>query len=228
MKDAARRANLMKAHQRLVEELVQTPPARLRRGLDPRVQWILWFGLMVLALAGLVLFLGPRPGLWLDIQKPGFGIFFALVLVGGALSAWGAILSGIPGRSMAAWQKAILGFALAGLVLSPFVFFPAVAPDVDGSRLDDDWCFPLVLAVGFLPWVGLGSILARNASFRPALTGVFSGTSAFLMASGALYLCCPCWTRGHILMAHLLPVALASFATAFLGSYWFSRWMKKS
>jgi hypothetical protein len=28
-------------------------------------------------------------------------------------------------------------------------------------------------------------------------------------------------------MAHLLPVALASFAAAFLGSYWFSRWNKK-
>jgi hypothetical protein len=226
MKSAARKQNLSQVHQSLVDRLSQTPPQSLKRGMDARVQWALWFSLMLFAMGGLVFFLRPRPGIMTDIQNPGFGLFFALILVGSALSAWGAVLSGIPGRGLALWQKIFLGAILTALVLVPFVFFPAVAADVDGSRLDDDWCFPLVLAVGLLPWLGLGSILSKNASFRPAVTGVWSGTSAFLMASGALYLCCPCWTRGHILMAHLLPVALASFATAFLGSYWFSRWNK--
>ena len=182
MRNTARKQNASQIHQSLVDQLTQTPPENLKRGMDPLVQWALWFGLMILAMGSLVVFLRPRPGLLTDIQNPGFGLFFALVLVGSALSAWRAVLSGIPGRGLALWQKIFLGAVLTALVLVPFIFFPAVSADVDGSRLDDDWCFPLVLAVGFLPWVGLGSILSKNASFSPGVTGVWSGASAFLMA----------------------------------------------
>jgi hypothetical protein len=228
MKSAAEKQNLPRVHRNLVAQLTQSPAGSLRRGVEPFVQWSAWVGLTALVMGGLVAMLKPRPDIEQNLSNAGFVLFIGFILLGAALSAWGAVLSGIPGRGLARWQKIILGSSLAGLVLVPLFLFPASAPDVDGGRLDDDYCFPLVLAIGLLPWAALGMTLSKNASFRPGLTGLWSGTSAFLMASGALFVCCPCWTRGHLLMAHVLPVALASFATTSLGAYWFSRWNKKN
>ncbi len=213
-------------HQSLVDQLTQSGAGSIGRVQNPLVQWLAWLGLTGLIMGGLIAGLKPRPDMAENFQNPGFVLFVGFILLASAFSAWGAVLSGIPGRGLALWQKIFLGAALIGLVLVPWFLFPAAAADVDSGNLDDDYCFPLVLAIGLLPWVILGLTLSKNASFRPAVTGLWSGTSAFLMASGALFVCCPCWTRSHLLTAHVLPVAVASFATALLGSYWFSRWNK--
>jgi hypothetical protein len=42
----------------------------------------------------------------------------------------------------------------------------------------------------------------------------------------AVQLHCPLWDYQHILVGHLLPVALLTIPAAVIGSFWFSRWGK--
>lgn len=229
MKITSKNQSLSRVHQELVEKLVSDRTTRLKRVPPAAAQWGLWLALSALVTAGVLAGFHPRPQLWEDLQKPGAGFFALLIFGGSALAAWGAILTSLPGRVLPSWQKALMVLALAGLVLIPCFAFPMTLPDEaypPGLRLDDDWCLPMVFLIGLFPWAVIGFWLSKNASFSAAWTGAWSGASAFLLTTGALYLCCPCWSVSHLLVSHVLPVGIASFLTAWIGAFWFSRWKK--
>jgi hypothetical protein len=117
---------------------------------------------------------------------------------------------------------------LLGLFTVPIVFFPM---PVGGFDLVSSFriccgCIYIGALVGVVPWLGLGLLLARNASFHPGWTGAWAGVSAFLLGAGAIQLHCPAWDMEHVMLGHLFPVALMTVAAAWVGTGWFSKWRR--
>jgi hypothetical protein len=214
-------------HGKLVDRIVPTarPVGHIH---SAGLQWSLWLvlslGVMALALwrmkvGNSVETLGQMPPM----------AFILAAFLGAAVAAWEAVVSSIPGRHTGKWFRAAQLSLLAALVLIPFLFFPAGIGGggvLSSLRCGVD-CMKLISLVGLLPWILLGWMLSRNAAFNPAWTGAWSGVSAFLLGAVTVQLHCPNWETGHMLVSHLLPVAVLVFPATFAGSFWFSRWKKK-
>jgi len=214
-------------HRKLADRLVLD--AKPVRPIAPLwAQWLAWFGL---SLAVMVVFLmecdfqdnaGEIFGQWRNL------LFEASAFAGSAYLAWEALASSIPGRQTGNFYRVYSFLVLALLVAMPFAFF--YAPDqgfnLIGGLTDGRECATWVVLLGLLPWTALGFLASKNASFKPAWTGAWSGASAFLLGAAVDQLHCPTWEAEHIVSAHLLPVFFLTLLTTFVGSYWFSRWKR--
>lgn len=193
-------------------------------------QWGLWLTSSVLLMGLALAILKVNPALKSAlIQMPSL-TFVLLAFIGSALAAWEAIASSVPGRQTSRGYQIAALIVLLALFALPVLFF---APN-NGSfnpiqTLREGWgCFTAVSLVGLPPWILLGWMVSRNAAFKPAWTGAWTGASAFLLGAATVQLHCPNREWGHVLMAHLLPVALFTVLASWIGLYWFSRWNKKA
>jgi hypothetical protein len=215
-----------KVHDDLVGKLVSdTRP--VRRALAPGLQWAVWFLLSSVSVGSFLLALRPQDMGQVLCHGPSLAFLLAAYL-GSALAAWEAICSGLPGRQTSGAFRSIAVLVLVALFAMPFLFFTPTSGSVDLMECcASGWsCIQWCCAVGFLPWVALGVLLARNASLQPLWTGAWSGLSAFLLGTLTVQLHCPSWEAGHMVAAHLFPVALLTFPAALAGSFWFSRWRR--
>jgi hypothetical protein len=214
-------------HRNLVHDLLaQTKPAPEIQKAG--VQWGLWL-LASLGTMGLILtMLKLQPGVGSVLNQMPSMTFLGLAFLGSALAAWEAISSSVPGRQTPRGYRIFLSLILIFLFLMPFLFFASGGHVFNPwTAFRDGWgCFSAVSLIGFFPWIFLGWIVSRNAAFHPGWTGAWTGASAFLLSSMTIQLHCPNWQAGHMLMAHLLPVAIFTLATSWLGAHWFSRWRK--
>lgn len=219
--------NMAQVHGNLVDRIVSdAPPVR---PVSPVInQWLLWFALS-LGVMGFFLMnfhLQDNAGKVFSQMPP--LAFVLTAFIGAALAAWEAIASSVPGRQTGKAYRILAFLVLAVLVAFPFVFFYPAGEKFDlvEAFMNGGECAQRVSLVGILPWALLGWMLSRNASFHAGWTGAWSGASAFLLGTVTVQLHCPSWDARHILAAHLLPVALITFLTTFVGSFWFSRWRK--
>lgn len=221
----AKSKNINQFHRSLVDQLVaQTGPAR--KVWPAGVQWLVWLGLSATCMALLLLKMGvlnhfsgignPMPPL----------AFLTTAFLGSALAAWEAITSSLPGRRTGRGFRFLEGAVLLALLLIPFIFFVRGQEGLDiVTACRNGWgCIQAASFAGLLPWILFGFILSRNASFHPGWTGAWAGVSAFLLGAVTIQIHCPDWETGHMVFAHLLPVAFFTFLSTFIGAYWFSRW----
>jgi hypothetical protein len=216
----------MEFHHQLVEQMVHdVKPAGML--LRPAVQWFLWLGASLLVMALFWMRMGVQPNLsQVMSQMPPF-LFIVSAFAGASLAAWAAISSGIPGRQTGRLYLVLEVLVLTALVSIPFLFFTHAGPLQWGRAFTDDTgCVEGVSFSGLIPWIFMGWMLSRNASFNPWRTGLWSGVSAFLMGTITIQIHCPNWEMNHVLMAHLLPAAVGTMVVSLLGSFWFSRWKK--
>jgi hypothetical protein len=215
-------------HRRLVERLAKdAKPAGLL--LRPWHQWCLWLALSLIVMAAFWMKNGVQENMPVVLEQMPPLAFLVCAFVGAAFAAWEAITSSVPGRQTGKGYLLFTLFLLAALTAIPFVFFAQTSPvDWPQAIRDGSGCAMGVSYTGLIPWVLLGWMLSRNASFRPFWTGAWSGVSSFLMGTFTLQVHCPSWDMGHMVAAHLLPMAAGSFLATFLGAYWFSRWKKTS
>lgn len=192
------------------------------------VQWFIWLAVSLMMIVGVVMMMGMQANAGQIFGRPSALGFMVIALVGAGLAAWEAIGSSIPSRTTSRTYKVCSGVCLGLLILMPFLFFYPWGESFDfiGSFKGGIDCVLHVSMLGVVPWMVLGWMLSRNASFHPGWTGAWSGTSSFLIGTLAVQLHCPIWDARHIFVAHLLPVALCVFITTFAGAYWFSRWAK--
>lgn len=215
-----------RAHREAVEKILTQGgvPGRVR---PPLVQWLAWLGLSMVSSA---LFLGALhvQDLGIILEEPKKLLFLLSLLAGSGLGAWRAIHSSLPGRAPGSVLKRGSELLLAFLALSPLFLFGGGGAGFDpiGCCREGRACIQGSVAAGVFPWLVLGWFLSRNAAFRPFQVGAWSGISAFLLGVWTLQLHCPNWERDHLMMTHLMPVAVLAFGTAFAGAYWFSRWRK--
>lgn len=227
MKDRSTVKNMGRIHDRVVDRILadHRPDRHIAWAW---AQWFLWLGLSVAVIGMVFLMMGLPYDAGLLVENPTMLAFFAAAFAGAALAAWEAIASSIPGRGTRKGYKFISSLALVLLVLIPFLFFYPVGRDFDlaGSFFGGIGCILRGSMLGVVPWVALGWMLSRNASFRPAWTGAWAGVSSFLIGTIAVQFHCPLWDAHHLLVAHLLPVALCVFIVTFLGAHWFARWKR--
>jgi len=216
----------MAFHHQLVEQVVRdAKPAGML--LRPATQWFLWLGASLLVMAFFWMRMGVQSTLsQVMSQMPPF-LFIFSAFAGSGLAAWEAISSSVPGRQTGRGYRVLAVLVLIALVSIPFLFFTHTGPLQWGSALSDDTgCVEGVSFSGLIPWIFMGWMLSRNASFNPWWTGLWSGVSAFLMGTITIQIHCPNWEMNHVLMAHLLPAAVGTIVVGLLGSFWFSRWKK--
>jgi hypothetical protein len=213
-------------HDQLVEQVIQdAKPARFV--LRPMTQWFLWLAASLLVMALFWMRLGVQHNFSQVIEQMPPALFILTAFVGASLAAWEAIASSVPGRQASNLYLLSEVMILLVLVSIPFIFFIQPGPmDMGKTVADGAGCAEGVAFSGLIPWIFMGWMLSRNASFHPWWTGLWSGVSAFLMGTITLQIHCPHWEMDHVLMVHLLPAAVGSIGASLLGSFWFARWKK--
>lgn len=214
-------------HRRLVAELVAgARPVKPAPSLWQ--QWTVWLAFALAAVWGVISMIGPQFELMDRLGEPAMGGFLALSFLLSAFCAWMGIASSKPDRVPRNLSRFL---ALAGvlfLYVMPFLFFAGddLARVFTQNSMDGWFCARIVLLVAFPSWLLLGWMASRNASFDPGWTGAWLGASAFLLGTGTIQLHCARWEACHMLVDHLLPMAVLIFIPIWAGSVWFSRWMK--
>lgn len=213
-------------HRSLVDQMVaDAAPARLL--IRPWAQWLLWLGFSVIVMAFFWMRIGVQNNLGQTLQAMPPLLFVLTAFAGASLAAWEAIASSVPGRQTSSWYHVLAILVIAALFSIPFLFFThPVHLDLLKAFEDGHGCAEGVAFSGLIPWIFLGWMLSRNASFRPVWTGLWSGVSAFLMGTITIQIHCPSWDMDHVLMAHLLPTAVGTLLGTLLGAFWFSTWKK--
>lgn len=218
--------DIRKVHRDLVDRLSRSPRARSVPGLVS--QWSLWWLLSALTVALFLGWMGPQPMSPVLRRMPS-AIFLVLILLGAGLAAWEAIGSSLPGRKRGPGRMAFSLGVLAALFALPFLFLdwaPGPFDPMGSCRAGMVCCGGCALA-GLVPWIFLGRLLSKNASFKPLWTGAWAGASAFLVGTFTIQVHCPNWEGGHVLSSHLLPMAFGTLLAAWAGSHWFSLWRRK-
>jgi len=194
-----------------------------------RKQWLVWMLLAALNVGTTLFLIGFQNGLASRLADPASALFLTLTFLASALAAWGGISASMPGDEPGRGQKILTAVLLIALFSMPFFFFAKDNMAVVWSHnMESGWfCFRTVLLVALPSWVLLGWLVSRNASFHPAWVGAWLGLSSFLLGTGTIQLHCSHWERCHMLVNHLLPLALFIFIPIWAGSFWFSRWQKK-
>ena len=216
----------MAFHHQLVEQMVQdAKPVRFI--LRPAVQWFLWLAASLLVMAFFWMRMGVQPNLSQVMSQMPPLLFIFSAFAGASLAAWEAIASSVPGRQTGKFYRVLAALVLIALVAIPFIFFTQPGQlDWGKAFANGAGCVEGVSFSGLIPWIFMGWMLSRNASFNPLWTGAWSGVSAFLMGAITVQIHCPRWDMDHVLMAHLLPAAVGTIVAGILGSYWFARWKK--
>jgi len=216
----------MAFHHQLVEQMVcDVKPAGML--LRPIAQWFLWLGISLLVMVFFWMRMGVQPNLSRIMNQMPPLLFIFSAFAGASLAAWEAISSSVPGRQTSRFYRVLAVLVLIALVSIPFIFFVHTGSLQWGRVLSDDTgCVEGVSFSGLIPWIFMGWMLSRNASFNSLWTGAWSGVSAFLMGTITIQIHCPNWNMNHVLVAHLLPAAVGTIVVSFLGSFWFSHWKK--
>ncbi len=219
--------DMTQVHKSLVHQILSDtrPVAPIQSAWS---QWGLWLTASVIMMGLALAVIKVQPGLESVMGQMPSLTFVLLAFTGAALAAWEAIASSVPGRQTGKIYQVTALLVLAGLFALPALFFSANSQAFNPiETLKQGWgCFTVVSLVGLPPWVLLAWIVSRNAAFKPAWTGAWTGASAFLLGTTTVQLHCPNNEWGHILMAHLLPVALFTVLASWVGLFWFSRWKK--
>jgi hypothetical protein len=160
---------------------------------------------------------GPRP--WSLVLATSSGTF-----VIAAVAMWAGMLRG---GSMLGRQRALLLAVGIGAPLALLGWRSGISSLFDGMTLE--WptrpglrCLMLTLAVGVLP-LAL-ALLGRRRSdpVNPAGSGAALGVAVGLGAACLVDLWCPVAHVSHVLLGHVLPVALLAAAGAAVGAAWLS------
>lgn len=206
---------------------------RLAQGLRPAKtpmplwgQWLCW----IVVIGGLTALYLSQVSLRDDMQSLSsftYDLLVALIFVGAALAAWGALEASIPAGESKGKGKARLAFLLYGLAFLLFIlFFPWNMENYPHHPLHLS-CFVISLLVGVVAWVGLGLLIRHNAPLNAKRVGVWAGVSAFLVGLGVVTLHCGSHNIAHVCLEHFLPVVVYSWLVGWLGYRWLCSWKRK-
>jgi hypothetical protein len=127
------------------------------------------------------------------------------------------------GTSMLGRSRRLLLAAIALLPLALLVWKMGVSSLYDGMNVA--WparpgarCLGLALAIGALPLAAALAVRRRSDPVQPSLTGAALGAAVGLAAASLVDLWCPVAHLQHLLVGHLLPIALLALAGALTGS----------
>jgi hypothetical protein len=127
------------------------------------------------------------------------------------------------GRSMLGRSRLLLAATVAFLPLALLAWKLGVSALFEG--MSGAWparpgfrCFALSLAVGLAPLAAALATRRRTDPLHPGSAGAAIGAACGLAAAALVDLWCPVAHLPHLLLGHLLPVALFALAGAALGA----------
>jgi hypothetical protein len=191
----------------------------VRRLLDPMQRAALWVAAALVCVSLGLLHFGVRRDIdsaWHDVT---FILRLALLVSTMWLSVIAAFRLAVPGRDTRAWSRwwPIIGLAAlvalaAGEVITGLLYGDA------GSPLRAWMCVRKVAFVGTVPAILAVALIQRAEAVEPkwtALLGVLAAGAAGALTSE---LACPIKAPIHIMLWHVLPVALSAGLGAVIGS----------
>ena len=163
-----------------------------------------------------VLVLSAVPALW-GIRHDARAVGPLLLWLGSALQAGvafaliaAAVAESVPGRLRSPWflaARATVGLScVAVLTALTFVASPTHVPFAQEARYFRV-CLTQPIALGMLPLLGTGLLLARGLAARPVVAGMLAGLGSGLIADAGWRLYCHVSSPGHVFGAHLGGIA---------------------
>jgi hypothetical protein len=201
----------------LIERLV-TDARPVRRLLDPVHRAALWAALALVSVTLGVLYFGLRRDalqMWYNA-----GLLVRLVLL--AVTCWLAVITSfrlaVPGGELRAWSRWWPLVALGALVaLSVGEVVTGAVTGTMGAPFRSWMCVRKLAFVGTLPALVAIVLIHRASPLEPrwtALLGVLAAGAAGALTSE---LACPIHAPIHILLWHILPIALFAGLGAVVG-----------
>jgi hypothetical protein len=191
----------------------------VRRLLDPLQRATLWVAVALVCVSLGLLHFGVRR----DIVSAWHDITFILRLILLASTMWLAVVAAfrlaVPGRDTRAWSRwwPIIGVAALVALAGGEVVTGALSGDM-GSPLRAWTCARKVAFVGAVPATLAVILIQRAEAVEPkwtALLGVLAAGAAGALTSE---LACPIRAPIHIMLWHVMPVALSAGIGAVVGS----------
>jgi hypothetical protein len=207
----------------LIERLV-ADVRPVRRLLGPSRRAALWAAAALVAVTLGVLYFGLRRDagdLW---RSPVLLARLALLAVTAWLAVTTAFRLAVPGHELRAWSRFWPLVALGALVsLSVAEVVGGAVSGTMGSPLRSWMCVRKVALVGTAPAILAIVLIQRAAPVEPRWTALFGVLAAG--AAGALTseLACPIHSPIHILLWHVLPVAVFAVVGAAIGGLLWTR-----
>ena len=191
----------------------------VRRLLDPVQRAALWVAVALVCVSLGLLNFGVRRDIdsaWHDIT---FILRLALLVSTMWLSVIAAFRLAVPGRDTRAWSRwwPIIGLAALVALAASEVMTGVLYGDA-GSALRGWMCVRKVAFVGTVPAILAVALIQRAQAVEPkwtALLGVLAAGAAGALTSE---LACPIKAPIHIMLWHVLPVALSAGIGAVVGS----------
>jgi len=191
----------------------------VRRLLDPLQRAALWGAVALVCVALGVLHFGVRRDIASAWRETAFLLRVALL----ASTMWLAVLTSfrlaVPGRETRAWSRwwPIIGLGALVALASAELMASAIFGDM-GSPLRAWTCVRKVAFVGTVPAILAVVLIQKAEAVEPkwtALLGVLAAGAAGALTSE---LACPIRAPMHIMLWHVLPVALSAGLGALVGS----------
>jgi hypothetical protein len=191
----------------------------VRRLLDPLRRAALWGAVALVCVALGVLHFGVRRDIASAWRETAFLLRVALL----ASTMWLAVLTSfrlaVPGRETRAWSRwwPIIGLGALVALASAELMASAIFGDM-GSPLRAWTCVRKVAFVGTVPAILAVVLIQKAEAVEPkwtALLGVLAAGAAGALTSE---LACPIRAPMHIMLWHVLPVALSAGLGALVGS----------
>ena len=194
----------------------------------PSVRLAGWTAAAVPVTALGVIVIGPRGDVWTAIAQPTF-VALAVATIGTALlSAAGAFVLSVPGAERSPLQRVV------PLVAGGVWALVLVALLTNGGdpvqrvlALPFHWaCLIEIAGLSVVPGWVLFAMLRRAAPLQRVWTATLAMLAAGALAAAATQLICPVDDPAHLLVGHVLPVALLSVWGAIAGRRWLN-WLSQ-
>ena len=214
MTGSARSSDLAELRARVLDA-ARREPARPRSAGAPRRRWVIALGFVsMVAIAAFLVAERHDPGR----RPPGY---VAALTVAWLFLASGATWAGLArGRSMlgrsAAWRvgvAALTPIAMLASWLPIALVWPNTLSDASTMRTHLT-CVGMTLAFAAGPLVAFAVLRRESDPVRPGLTAAAMGVVAGAWGAVALVMFCGFSSPAHILVGHVLPVALLAVASA--------------
>lgn len=205
-------------HRALVKRLAGalTPARRL---WPIGVRLALWLAIQTVVVAWVVFH--ARADFLSRLAVPRYGMELGVFSAAAIVSAWLALKTAIPGRSVRR-AEVVLVIALVGI---------GTALLMVGQRPDLDWrlgeffrvgvsCAYATCILAVLPWLGLWWAVNRGAPMRGGVSGMWVGSGALFFAFALMHIACPIDDPSHLIAWHFLPAVALIAVSALAGNVW--------
>ncbi len=205
----------------LVDDLVADLEP-VKRVWSPATHLGFWLAIELLAF-GLIASLALRADVKDQLANPLFLVEMTLLIAAGGMSAGMALLAAVPGREPGRKAVALAVALLLGSLLAVHQEMPGAAH----ALAQAPWgmqCALETIAMAIVPWLALLWFARGGASLTPIVSGGFAGLAAFLLAAATMRVVCPVDHFWHLMLWHLVPVALGLGTSCLLGLLLLRAW----